>query len=277
MMEDMATPQPEHGNSEILSILGEMNTKLQKLDIIESEVVDIKLKLARLEAKVDEIDKVVVRVNAMEHSVTYLSDCFDSWKTEKAEMQNELAGVKQKVEHFTPVIESLQLENIKLREAAVDARCRSMHDNLIFTDIPVVEPIPSLVECEKVLKSFIENKLKIDPTNIGSKRVHRIGRPGSNPNRPRSMIGKCVYTEQRDAVRNASRILKGTPFKIFEQFPPEIAEYRKEILMPRLREAKAKHMKAHINIDRLIVNNVVQQVPPPHYRLQPRRQTQPRC
>ena len=181
-LNNMATPEPS--NSEIISILGEMNTKLQKLDVIETEVIDIKSKLARLEAKVDEIDKVVDRVDAMEHSVAYLSDCFDSWQTEKTEMQNELAGVKQKVEHFTPIIESLQHDNIKLREAAVDARCRSMHDNLIFTDIPEVEPIPSLVECEKVLKSFIENKLKIDPTNIRFKRVHRIGRPGSNPNRP---------------------------------------------------------------------------------------------
>ena len=57
-------------------------------------------------------------------------------------------------------------------------------------------------------------------------RVHR------SPNerkegRNRSIIAKFTYFKDRETVRRQWKELEGTPYKIFEQFPPEIVNKRK--------------------------------------------------
>jgi hypothetical protein len=81
------------------------------------------------------------------------------------------------------------------------------------------------------------------------------------------MIGKFIYTEHRDTVLKAAKLLKGKPYSIFEQLPPEVSDYRKQVLLPKLREARSKNIPARINIDKLYINNVEQTVDPPPYRV----------
>ena len=257
----MPDPQVEH--PQVLTILAEINKKLNKLDTIETELGYIKYKLAHLEAKVQDIDKVKVRVDDIEESVTYMNTCFEEWKTDKGKLHAEMAEVKCNMAAITSKVDQLQLENVHLTEAAVDARCRSMHDNLIFTNIPETEKMSTLQECEKALKAFIHTGLHVDCTDIRFKRVHRIGRPSKDPARPRSMIGKFIYTEHRDTVLKAAKLLKGKPYSIFEQLPPEVSDYRKQVLLPKLREARSKNIPDRINIDKLYINNVEQTVDPP--------------
>ncbi|XP_046579232.1 uncharacterized protein LOC124286834 [Haliotis rubra] len=146
-----------------------------------------------------------------------------------------------------------------------------MRDNLIFTNIPESEPDFSYGECEKVLRSFIKDKLHMSNSgDVKFKCVHRLGqyrKPQGATLRPRPTIAKFIYTVERDAVKRAGRELKGQQFSIFEQFPEEVSTYRKDVLMPLLREARKDNKKAHITVDKLYVENRLQTVPvPPPYR-----------
>ncbi|KAK3100391.1 hypothetical protein FSP39_019214 [Pinctada imbricata] len=84
---------------------------------------------------------------------------------------------------------------------------------------------------------------------ISFERVHRIGRkPDSNDanSRPRPIVAKLSNFKDREIVRKqASVTLRGTDFRVQEQFPPEIEERRKT-LYPVMRDARRKKDKVRL-------------------------------
>ena len=141
-----------------------------------------------------------------------------------------------------------------------------MRDNLIFTGI--AETTDSYEDTEKVLKNFIKDELKHDPEKIDFKRIHRIGARRSRSDKPRSIIAKFNVTSQRDLIKRSGKELKGKSYRIFEQFPEEVSEYRRNVLYPLQFEARKNNKRAHIIVDRLYIDNVQQKVkPPPPYRV----------
>ena len=255
----------------IMAKLEGIDSKLSKLDSIEADMSTIKGKVIYLESKIVELEKDKTRVNVLEESVKFISDSHDQTRESNFKIESEVEQLKKSVSACMSAIDELKVNNLNLKEAQIDARCRSMRDNLIFLNIPETEQVSSFTESEKVLRKFIEKELHLN-SNMTFKRVHRIGRINNDgrPNgnlRPRPLIAKFVYTVERDAVKQAGKELKGKPFNIFEQFPEEVSKYRKEVLLPRLKEAKMNNQKAHITIDKLFINNKLQTgLRPPPYR-----------
>ena len=63
-------------------------------------------------------------------------------------------------------------------------------------------------------------------------RVHIIkpaGGQGAPRDRPVPIVCKFSFFEQRESVRKAGHLLKGTPFGIHEQFPDEIEQRSKKL------------------------------------------------
>jgi len=234
--------------------------------LIRNDIADISCRLGRLETKVEEFDEVKTKVNDMEKSLMFVHEKLEG----VAKTEEDVKSIKKTMSTHDTTLAELKHETFELREYVIDQRSRSMRDNLIFTNIPETEPEPTLEHCEHALKNFIKQHLGIESSKMSFKRVHRFGRyrdpsPGGTP-RPRSMMGKFVYTRERDHVKSLSYKLKGKPYIIMEQFPEEIGNYRRDVLVPLMKDAKKKGLKSHISVDKLYINNKLQKpsIPPPY-------------
>ncbi len=253
--------------SAIMNSLENINRRLSKLDTIENSLSDIQYKVARLESKVSELDTLHKKVDGIEASMNFFSAKFDQWSKDKQDLEGEMKSLQEKISSCPGAVSDLQRDTLQMKEYMIDQRCRSMRDNLIFTEIPETET--ETVNTERILRTFITEQLKVESDNIHFKRIHRIGTRRQGSNRPRSIIAKFNITEERDRVKRAGRELKGKPQRIFEQFPDEISDYRRDVLMPLQREAWGRGQRANIAVDRLYVNNTLYPVPPPPYRVTP--------
>ena len=189
-----------------------IDKKVSKLDVIEKNISEIKVNMANLEQKVEALEVVKLKVDQLETSTVYMSECFEEWKTEQAQTKIDLKDLKTKMDsiditklqerltHDSSTVVELKAENILIKEYLIDQRCRSMRDNLIFTGI--AETADTYEDTETVLKKFIKDELKQDPEQIDFKRIHRIGTRRSRSDKPRSIIAKFNVTSQRDLIKS---------------------------------------------------------------------------
>jgi hypothetical protein len=93
------------------------------------------------------------------------------------------------------------------------------------------------------------NKVKID-------RSHRIGKRKAGNQKPRPIVAKFNYYQDREFVRINAKKLKGTKIGILEQFPEEIESVHRA-LYSELQKAKEEGKKAKIIKDKLIIEGRV--------------------
>ena len=102
--------------------------------------------------------------------------------------------------------------------------------------------------CEHVLhKSNPREHILID-------RAHRMG--AFNPNKTRNIVVKFKDTASKMLVKSALQNvnLRGSPYAVFEQFPPVVQECRKA-LIPEMVKARREGKKAALVRDKLYINN----------------------
>ena len=131
------------------------------------------------------------------------------------------------------------------------------------------------------LRSFINDELQVDSYDIAFGNVHRLG-PKFDPKRirrPRPIVAKFVLYDDLVCVKKAAKNLKGKPFWISEQYPPEIEETRKR-LYPIAKEERKKKSRVSLIRDKLYVNgNLVELDPnpiestPPHSTSRPNKRS----
>ena len=227
------------------STLDEVNSKLDSLT-------------KRVEKSENAVSSVQRRMTELEGDMQGSSNLFDGVKQEASQASSHVKVLKQEVEQMKVREGQMKGEIANLRSMcdelnakATDARCRSMKYNLLFHGI---EETDGAEDCEKVIKTFIAEKLKIED-EIPFKNVHRIGSLTSrSDNRPRPIIAKFVFYKHLTNVKQSAFRLKKTPYGINEQFPPEIEAVRKR-LYPIAKAERIKGKKARIVKDRLYVNN----------------------
>ena len=133
-----------------------------------------------------------------------------------------------------------------------------MRDNLVFTNVPENQTSRSdgrkFEDTEHVLSKFISDKLQIN--DVSFERVHRIAPARSNSHArtdPRPIVAKFTLFKDRERVRRASHLLRGTRFGINEQFPEEIEQTRRK-LYPVMRQLRRDNERVVLVKDNLIVN-----------------------
>ncbi|CAB3981030.1 Hypothetical predicted protein [Paramuricea clavata] len=194
-----------------------MMTKLEKLDAIEADMKEMKHSLEFAHAEIADLKK-----------------------------ENDTSKANQAKEK----IEKLEQDNTTLRNKIVDLQARSMRDNLLFFNIPerdkenTTEMIHELLETKMEIHDA-RNKVKID-------RSHRIGRKRERNQKPRPIVVKFNYHQDREYVQLNTKKLKGTKIGVSEQFPEEIESIRKT-LYPELKKARAEGKRARIVRDKLII------------------------
>ena len=111
-------------------------------------------------------------------------------------------------------------------------------------------------DCNAKVWEFCETVLKISNARerVHIDRAHRSG--AYKPDKPTVIIVKFKDTDSKMLVKNAARQtdLKQTPFGVFDQYPPEVQEKRKD-LIPIMLKARDEHKKAVLVRDKLYINN----------------------
>ncbi|CAC5397650.1 unnamed protein product [Mytilus coruscus] len=121
-----------------------------------------------------------------------------------------------------------------------------MKNNLIFSGLG----FQADEQCEEKIQNFVQIELGIN-YKISFGNVHCFGKKGKNGVRP--IVSRFVYRREMEHVLRQTYILKGKPFGICEQFPPEIENRRKE-LYPIMKDARKSGKKVNLVRDKLYIN-----------------------
>ncbi len=103
--------------SAILAKLDLIDKKLSKLDAIEHDVLSIKTNMSKLEHKVQEIDTLRTRLDDIAESNQFISDCFDTWTTDKAMIKSDMKALKDQIGDCVPNLSNVMAENLSLKES----------------------------------------------------------------------------------------------------------------------------------------------------------------
>ena len=74
-----------------------------------------------------------------------------------------------------------------------------------------------------------------------------------SPSKVRSIVAKFAYYPDREFVRKSAGKLKDTDFGISQQFPKDIMDTRKKLVLI-MKEARRKGQDAYIVVDKLYID-----------------------
>lgn len=110
-------------------------------------------------------------------------------------------------------------------------------------------------DCESKVHYFLENILKIDNSRqkVHIDRAHRIRTNTDTSVRP--VVAKFSDTASKLEVKRALKSvnLRGTPYNVTDQFPPEVLQRRKD-LIPVMIQARKDGKRATLVRDKLFIN-----------------------
>lgn len=213
------------GESDIMKILSEINTKLNKLDNIEQHL-----------ARVD------VEIKELKDSFTFVNDTTDELKEEQKKQNASIKSLEESIAR-------IEARNTDLHRELVDMKSRSMRSNLVFYNLPEQEKEDPFA----VLRELLGTKMGIDESNeIEIERAHRLGGKRED-GKPRPIVAKFLRFQDKEYIRKSAYLLKGTKIGIADQFPKEIAEARKK-LYPEMKKAKSEGNTVKLIKDQLYIN-----------------------
>ena len=100
------------GESDIMKILSEMNTKLNKVDSIERHLV-----------RVDD------EIKELKTSFTFVNDTTDEIKVEQKKQGTSIKSLEENIAR-------IEARNADLQRELVDMKSHSMRSNLVFYNLP---------------------------------------------------------------------------------------------------------------------------------------------
>jgi hypothetical protein len=212
-----------------------MHKKLEKLESVESKVVNISATISNFESELTTIK------SSLESSLQQTKEMINT-------VSERTDGLEYQYSDMEERITQLESENKTLKWEIVDVKARSMRDNLIFSNIPEVSN-ETPITTEAILREFMVKELRMDTAEVGNIKFDRVHRMAGR-NQPRAIVAKFNNFKQRQDVKFKSKQLKGTNFYINEQFPPEINEQRRLLI----NIAKEKQRQGHKT--RLVYNKL---------------------
>lgn len=224
-------------------------------------------RLANLEAKMDKLLDLFTEITTMKDRLKTVED-------ESQELKKAAQNTKEELEKLKPSVENLstqqakdsdevrklkkQVEQIKCRNIKLEAYTRR-ESIKIFNLNETEGETPR--ETEDLVRKMMENNLGIvreDMNEIRFERVHRLPtrRNSQNPTKPRPIIAKFSFYQDKEYVMSKVKNLKGTGIGISHDYPKEI-DTIPEKLYPVLKNAKREKQSAFFKVDKLIINGQV--------------------
>ena len=190
------------------------------------------------------------RMGTMEEKIVELEKSLDIQSQEIEELKKENHELLKKMQLYEGMICSNEKDTEYIKEDILQIQAKSMSANLVFHSIPEEDTETSDTTAQ-ILKQFFTNELKIltpDLKLTEMDKVHRFGRKMGK--KPRPIVAKFLQSKGKEIVlRHAKNLDKSKKFGISEQ------QNRKQSLMPRFKEARAKSQKSRWLNDKLLVED----------------------
>ena len=262
-MEDIATDVKTSSRKRLRQNTGSQTDEEHDSD----HCCDTSAKITKLEAKIDkllglftEIAALKERVKDVEEENKELKKAADVTKEDLTDLKSCVANLctqrakdSEELEKLTKANKNLKCHNIKL-EAYTRRECIK-----IFNLQEGEGETPR--DTESIVRNMMEEKLKIsreDMNEIRFERVHRLP-TRRNPQistKPRPIIAKFSFFQDKEYVMSKVKNLKGTGIGISHDYPKEIDAIH-EKLYPVLKKAKQEKQTAFFKVDKLIINGQV--------------------
>ena len=165
--------------------------------------------------KLDKREIIEQRIMTVEQDLKDVKDSIEFAHAEIYELKEDNEARKNVDDETRQRIEKLEKDNAILNNSVIDLKARSMCDNLIFYNIEEHEHENTTDIIHKPLEEKIQDaamKVKID-------RSHRLGRRRERTDKPRPIVVKFNYHQDKEHIRFNAKKLKGTRIGISEQYP----------------------------------------------------------
>jgi len=218
-----------------LDFILEKMEKIDKLDIIESKLMSMDTKIEELSAKYTD------QQQSLEFTQSEVDDVKEKIKTSETTLHDQA----KELEDISQMITVLNHARINMNEEMIRKEDYDKRDCLLFEGIPEKQA----ENCTKLIEDLIKEQLKIGDT-IRFHRCHRLGK--DNPKKTRPIIAKFVWFQDKQAILQNAKNLKGSSVFIQEFFSPTTS-HRRNALYPLLRYQKKNKKKCSLNRDQLII------------------------
>ena len=260
-----------------LEKLDDIETRLQH---IEGDVTDMKLRVTAVEQKTGDLENSVnfisgtlddmqkdggitrikqrisnveQRANNLEQSNTAISQSVNALEGKSVnveqfhKIQKDISRHERTIESMCAGMDKLRRERKVLDDRVDYLQWRQMKNNLIFNGL---EGESRYENVEEKLRCFIRQELGIDK-HIEFANLHRFGR--YTRDRPRPIVAKFLYTADRTMVLENSYKLRGSQWWITEQFPTAMEDKRRQ-LQPVARALRADGHRVKFVRDKMFVD-----------------------
>ena len=204
-------------------------------------IAETKEKLDRELMCIKEIESLKQKQISLEEKNKDLEVSLECAHTSIEELKTNFGEQDKIIEELRKGVNSSTKQGKEEKERAIKLESHGPCNNLNFFNIPE-EKEESFEKCEKVLRKFMEAKLKLskhDAKEISLERVHRVGKPSSTDPKPRPLITKFTFHKDKEFVLSHAKNLHGTNFAVARDFLKEIVDKRK-LLLPILKGGRKK-------------------------------------
>lgn len=238
-------PDSKRGRSELSSASEPEMAELTSADRAVLNAMHAQLEQLK---KLDLLHEMSKDINDLKRSVDFTNKLIE-------ELKEENATLKLTVNALQTDVEKLSIENKRMKSDMLDLQCRSMRNNVIIMGLQEEES-EDYTATENIVKAFMRNDLKMSEDQLlkaAIERAHRLGRK-KDRGRPRPVVVRFQNNKSKMDVMDRGNKLKGSHYSMFEQFPAEIVE-RRRLLVPIMKEHKARKIKARLVVDKLYIND----------------------
>ena len=212
--------------------------KLEKLDIIEEAVNDLRKSFDKLEGRIQTLEDAY---KTTKQDVERLKESLNANNEDKEKTSERLGKFEEKTNSG---LAALEKENNKLSALVKEIENKNLYleaysrrENLKFENIPEEDPKE---DTEMVLRSFLERELGFsDAANIEIQRVHRLGK--KKEEKPRPILARFLRYKDCEKLYSLGHRLRGTDFKMYQDLPFEIVE-RRRTQMETFKKAKRSNI-----------------------------------
>ena len=239
---------------ELIAMMSEEKLMKTREQLVQGGIEDNDFKCLLLDHLVDMNSQLKV----IRGDITKVQQSVDECNANTALALEKIKKLEARVEYLENNLATLKSENVTLsshmklqQEKCLKLEAQSRRENLVLDGI--AESTPD--DCLSKVKHIFTNIMKVQNVNeIKIERCHRLGPRLPNMTRPRPVIFKFNWFEDRQRVWASRQKLKGTNYWISEDFPQEIRD-RRRVLQPIAKKARDDGMTASLSIDRLLINH----------------------
>ena len=211
-------PSTQWGKNLIPTLNNIFNKLSDKIDDVNTNIIDIK-------------NDLILKLETAQNTANTALKIAEESKAISLDLKEEM----NKILNYC---ETLKTENINLKQNVNQLDNYSRRNNLVIGGIEEKDN----EQCEKLVRPFFKDKLKLDSNSVNHMRIvgcHRLGKQFGHRGRPRSIIVRFLDYNDRHIVWMAKKNINDKTLSINEHFCGD-TEFKRRKLYPIYRAAKKK-------------------------------------